>query len=104
MRVSTVVGVRGVVRRRPQRGNGCCGWRRSGTVRAVESTGSVLAARLVAGDDRALAEVFDALGSAVHATALQVLSNAAAAQDVVQDVFVELWRHPERYDETLGSL
>ena len=27
-----------------------------------------------------------------------------AAQDVVQDVFVDLWCHPERYDETLGTL
>jgi RNA polymerase sigma-70 factor (ECF subfamily) len=69
----------------------------------VESSGSLLAARLAAGDGRALAEVFDELGAAVHATALQIL-DPAAAQDVVQDVFVDLWCHPERYDETLGSL
>jgi RNA polymerase sigma-70 factor (ECF subfamily) len=70
----------------------------------VESTGSLLAARLAAGDDRALAEVFDTLAPAVHATAFQVLGNAATAQDVVQDVFVELWCHPHRYDATLGNL
>jgi RNA polymerase sigma-70 factor, ECF subfamily len=94
-------------RRRDREGrplNGCCGRWRSSNVRAVESTGHLLAARLAAGDDRALAEVFDALGWAVHATALQVLGDDAAAQDVVQDVFVELWRHPQHYDETLGSL
>ncbi len=86
------------------RPNGCRpGWR-SGTVRAVESSGSLLAARLAAGDDRALAEVFDQLGAAVHATALQILGSSAAAQDVVQDVFVDLWCHPQRYDPTLGSL
>jgi RNA polymerase sigma-70 factor, ECF subfamily len=70
----------------------------------VESSGSLLAARLAAGDDRALAEVFDQLGSAVHATALQILGSTTAAQDVVQDVFVDLWCHPQRYDETLGTL
>jgi RNA polymerase sigma-70 factor (ECF subfamily) len=74
-----------------------------GTVRAVESVGSLLIARLAAGDDRALAEVFDELGPAVRATALQIL-NGAAADDVVQDVFVDLWCHPERFDESLGSL
>lgn len=74
-----------------------------GTVRAVESTGSLLIARLAAGDDRALAEVLDEYGPGVHATALQILGDPAA-QDVVQDVFVDLWCHPQRYDETLGSL
>jgi RNA polymerase sigma-70 factor (ECF subfamily) len=69
----------------------------------VESSGSLLTARLAAGDDRALAEAFDELAPAVHAAALKVLGDPAA-QDVVQDVFVDLWCHPERYDETLGSL
>ncbi|MCV2490783.1 sigma-70 family RNA polymerase sigma factor [Geodermatophilus sp. YIM 151500] len=70
----------------------------------MESTDSLHSARLSAGDDRALAEVFDAVAPAVHTTARRVLGDAAAAQDVVQDVFVDLWCHPERYDETLGSL
>src|SRR4051794_26798618 len=103
--VATGTAVREVVlRRRPQRWDGCCGSRRGGTVRAVESTGSVLVARLAAGDDRALAEIVDALGPVVHAAAVQVVGSSAAAQDVVQDVFVDLWCHPQRYDETLGSL
>ena len=83
---------------------GFCRGARSGTVRAVESSGSLLAARLAAGDDRALAEAFDEFGTAVHATALQILGDGAAAQDVVQDVFVDLWCRPHRFDETLGTL
>lgn len=63
-----------------------------------------MAARLAAGDERALTEAFDALASVVHAAAVRVLGQAAAAQDVVQDVFVELWRRPQRYDPALGSL
>jgi RNA polymerase sigma-70 factor (ECF subfamily) len=70
----------------------------------MESAGSLLVARIAAGDDRALAEAFDQLGGAVHAAAVRVLGSTASAQDVVQDVFVDLWCHPERYDETLGSL
>jgi RNA polymerase sigma-70 factor (ECF subfamily) len=70
---------------------------------AVESSDSVLAARLAAGDEHALAEILDAHGPAVYRAALPVVSSEAAAQDVVQDVFVELWCHPQRFDPTLGS-
>ena len=69
----------------------------------MESAGSFLAARLAAGDERALAEAFDQFAPAVHATALQILGDDLAAQDVVQDVFVGLWTHPERYDGALAS-
>ena len=70
----------------------------------MQSSGSLLAARLAAGDDRALTEVFDEFGPAVHATAMQILGDPASAQDVVQDVLVDLWCRPQRFDETLGSL
>jgi RNA polymerase sigma-70 factor (ECF subfamily) len=70
----------------------------------VGDSDSLLAARLGAGDDRALAEVFDRLGPAVYSGAYRVLGDAAAAQDVVQDVFVELWSHPGRYDPAAGPL
>ena len=68
------------------------------------SNDSLLAARLAAGDDGALAEAFDRLAPAVYSGALRVLGDDAAAQDVVQDVFVELWRHPGRYDPAVGTL
>lgn len=93
-----------VVRRWTRHRNGCRAAPHGGTVRAVESGDSRLAARLAAGDDRALAEVFEQVGPAVQVAALQLLGSTAAAQDVVQDVFVDLWCHPQRYDETLGTL
>jgi len=74
---------------------------------AFRETGSgdtLLAARLAAGDDRALAEVFDRLGPAVYGGAFRVLGDDSAAQDVVQDVFVELWSNPGRYDPDAGTL
>lgn len=74
------------------------------SVRVVGGTDTVLAARLAAGDDRALAEVFDALAHSVYGSALRVLGDGSAAQDVVQDVFVELWARPDRYDPAAGSL
>jgi RNA polymerase sigma-70 factor (ECF subfamily) len=64
----------------------------------------VLAARIAAGDERALADVFDALAGAVYAAAVRVLGSAPAAQDVVQDVFVDLWCNPGKYDDSAGTL
>ena len=74
------------------------------SVLEVGGTDALLAARLAAGDHVALAEVFDRLAPAVYSGALRVLGHHAAAQDVVQDVFVELWSHPGRYDPVAGSL
>lgn len=70
----------------------------------VEASDSLLVARIAAGDDRALAEAFDALGSAVYGTALYVLGDAVTAQDVVQDVFLDLWSRSVQYDCARGSL
>jgi RNA polymerase sigma-70 factor (ECF subfamily) len=74
------------------------------SVRGVGGTDAVLAARLAAGDDHALAEAFDALAHSVYRSAVRVLGDNSAAQDVVQDVFVELWAHPGRYDPAAGTL
>jgi RNA polymerase sigma-70 factor (ECF subfamily) len=63
-----------------------------------------LAARLAAGDDHALAEVFDRFGALVYSAAVGIVGDGSSAQDVVQDVFVELWRSPGRYDPDAGSL
>jgi len=74
------------------------------TVGRVGGSDALLAARLTAGDDRALGEVFDHFAPAVLGAALRVLGDEAAAQDVVQDVFVELWSRPGRYDPAVGTL
>jgi RNA polymerase sigma-70 factor, ECF subfamily len=64
----------------------------------------LLAARLEAGDDHALAEVFDRFGGLVYGAAIGIIGDGTSAQDVVQDVFVELWSHPDRYDPSAVSL
>jgi RNA polymerase sigma-70 factor (ECF subfamily) len=40
----------------------------------------------------------------VYAAAFRILGDAAQAQDVVQDVFVRLWRRPASFDASRGEL
>ena len=42
--------------------------------------------------------IYDEHRRGVHATAHRVLGSSAAAQDVVQDVFLRVWRNPQKFD------
>jgi RNA polymerase sigma-70 factor (ECF subfamily) len=48
--------------------------------------------------------IYDEHRRGVHATAYRVLGSTAAAQDVVQDVFLRMWRNPSRFDARRGEL
>lgn len=63
-----------------------------------------LVARVRAGDQQALAELYDRYSGVVYAVALRVLQDAAAAEDVLQDIFLQLWRNPDAFDASRGSL
>ena len=52
----------------------------------------------------ALAEVYRRHGGAVFGLARKVLSNAAEAEDVTQEIFLRLWNQPDRFDPSRGSL
>jgi RNA polymerase sigma factor (sigma-70 family) len=64
----------------------------------------VLAARLVAGEPEALAEAYRRYVSLVLGVCQRVLHDERLAEDVTQEVFVFLWRCPERFDASRGSL
>jgi RNA polymerase sigma-70 factor (ECF subfamily) len=77
---------------------------REDIVRAVDSGDAVLVARLAAGDDEALAEVYQRHGPLVFGLARRLTGDSSTAQDVTQEVFVTLWQQPERFDPERGSL
>ncbi len=78
--------------------------RREDTVRAVDSGDAVLIARLAAGDDEALTEVWQRHAPLVFGLARRVTGDSSTAEDVTQEVFVTLWQQPERFDARRGSL
>jgi RNA polymerase sigma-70 factor (ECF subfamily) len=69
-----------------------------------ESSDSLLAAGIVAGDAAALERLYDAYAGSVHALALRVTDDESLAQDAVQDAFLAFWRLPEAFDPTRGSI
>ncbi|HUI04308.1 MAG TPA: sigma-70 family RNA polymerase sigma factor [Acidimicrobiales bacterium] len=70
----------------------------------MDSLEALLAARLAAGDDEALAEIWQRHGSLVFGLARRLTGDSSIAEDVTQEVFVTLWQHPERFDASRGSL
>ncbi len=55
-------------------------------------------------DPSVFARAYDQHCGSVYAIAFRVLGNAAQAQDVVQDVFLRLWRRPHTFDARRGEL
>lgn len=78
-------------------------------VRSVPVSGDMaswerqIVARVVAGDDSALAALYDQYGALVHGIAVKMVGRDIAA-DICQEVFVSLWDHPDRWDPSRGNL
>jgi RNA polymerase sigma-70 factor (ECF subfamily) len=70
----------------------------------VTGADDVLLARIQAGDEYALAAVYDVHAGLVHGVARRVTRDDQLARDIVQDVFTYLWEMPGRVDLVRGSL
>ncbi len=67
-------------------------------------TDAALVARIADGDRDALETAFNHYGGAIKSIAMRVLRNETIAEDTVQEVFVDFWKSPEKFDHSRGSL
>src|SRR6187431_1870207 len=63
-----------------------------------------LVARVRAGDEQALARLYDRYSGLVFGLARKVTGTVAVAEEITQEVFVHFWEHSDRFDADRGSL
>ena len=66
------------------------------------SLDAALARRLLERDVSAFEELYDRHARIVYGLVLRILGQAATAEEVVQDVFLQLWRNASHYDSSRG--
>ncbi|MGD0797156.1 MAG: sigma-70 family RNA polymerase sigma factor [Acidobacteriaceae bacterium] len=65
---------------------------------------TALLAQVRIGDEQAMASLFDRYSKVVYSVALRVLRDPSAAEDVLQEIFMQVWRNPESFTSAKGSL
>jgi len=59
--------------------------------------------RVAQGDRRGFEELYDRFSNVLFSTAFRVLNNQEAAEDVLQDAFVQIWEKAPLYDPSRGK-
>lgn len=59
---------------------------------------------IASGDEQALGRAYDLHGRMVYSLALRILSSPPEAEEVLQDVFLQLWNGASRFDPERGRL
>jgi RNA polymerase sigma-70 factor (ECF subfamily) len=73
-------------------------------LRSAQEEDTELLTRIQHGDDRAMAVLFDRYSKIVYSVSLRVLRDTASAEDVMQEIFMQIWRTPNSFVAARGSL
>jgi RNA polymerase sigma-70 factor, ECF subfamily len=65
---------------------------------------SALIERIMAGEEGALSALYDRYAGMLFAMLVRILKDTSAAEEVLQDLFLQLWRGASRFDASRGSL
>jgi RNA polymerase sigma-70 factor (ECF subfamily) len=65
---------------------------------------AALLARVQNGNEQAMAVLYDRYGKIVYSIALRVLRDPASAEDILQEIFLQVWRNPASFVSARGSL
>ena len=69
----------------------------------VEEAQAQLLRRIAAQDREALGEFYDQTAAPLFSTAFRILGDTHEAEEVVQDVFVQIWNRASTFDGALGT-
>lgn len=70
---------------------------------SATTSDSALVSAIRSGDQGAMAVLYDRYSSVVYSVALRVLGDTGAAEDIQQEVFMQLWRNPGSFDSSRGN-
>jgi RNA polymerase sigma-70 factor (ECF subfamily) len=59
--------------------------------------------RIAEGDFQAMSDLYDQTVTPLFSVALRILADAAEAEEVIQDVFVQIWEKAPTFDPILGT-
>ena len=76
----------------------------SGMYRGELGNDKSLMDRVRVREQQAMAEIFDRYAGLVYSVALRVLNDSGHAEDVMQEIFFQLWRNPDSFSPSRGSL
>ncbi len=65
---------------------------------------ATLLASIQRGDERAMGQMYDRYSRLVYSVSLRVLRDAAAAEEVLQEIFMQIWRNPDSVPASRGSV
>jgi RNA polymerase sigma-70 factor (ECF subfamily) len=91
-------------RRRATYLQGAGNTREAGMQSADQRNDAALVTRLCGGDQNAMADLYERYSGIVYGVALRVLGDTTAAEDVLQEIFLQLWRRPQAYNADRGGL
>jgi len=76
----------------------------NGTDGSTNMDDQALLSAIQSGGQDAMSTFFDRYSKMVYSVALRVLHDSSEAQDVMQEIFIQVWRNPRAYDAARGSL
>lgn len=65
---------------------------------------AALMEKVMAGDESAIGQLYDHYSPMLFGMLMRILQDSQAAEEVLQDLFLQLWRKPEQFDPARGTL
>lgn len=76
----------------------------AGKATELQASDLALVRRIVGGDEGALAILYDRYAGLVYSVAKRILNDAGAAEEILQDIFLQLWRTASAFDLARGTM